>query len=104
MKEALRNLMDMNPQNLVMEVYVSLLVIWLMVVVATLWSIFAARMPGLLKAFWALLVVGVPLAGVFLYALFCVTRLDLRMLTARAQAARQLRARREAEAKMGLAA
>ena len=88
MSEALRNLIEMKPQNLIPEVYIALLVIWLMVLVATLWSILKTRMGGALKVFWALVVIALPLVGVLAYALFSITKLDFQLLTLRAKAAK----------------
>jgi len=90
MKEAFRNLMEMNPQNLIPEVYISLLIIWVMVVISCVWSVLGSRMNGVLKAFWAIAIVALPLVGALAYSLFCFTRLDFRMLSSRAELAKQL--------------
>lgn len=90
MKDALRNLLEMKPQNLDADVYISILVIWLMVLFATLWSIKSARLPGLLKFFWAVVVIAIPLVGVALYAVFSLTKLDYKLLNFRAKAAKAM--------------
>lgn len=89
MREALRNLFEMNPQNLILEVYVGLALIWIMVLVAGLWSILTSRTSGWIKAFWALVIIALPLVGVLAYAFFSALQLDFRLLTNRAKTATQ---------------
>lgn len=90
MKEAFRNLFSMNPQNLILEVYVGIAIIWVMVLIAGLWSVFASRNSGWVKAFWAIVILALPLVGMLAYAFFCALQLDVRMLANRAKAANQL--------------
>jgi hypothetical protein len=94
MREAMRNLMEMNPQNLILEVYIGLGLIWAMLLIAGLWSIITSRSPIILKILWSLVIIGLPMVGMLAYALYCVLQLDFRLLTNRAQVARQLKKER----------
>jgi RsiW-degrading membrane proteinase PrsW (M82 family) len=77
MRNALNNLLGLNPQNMPMAVFVVCLLAWLLVLGATLWSIYdKERRPMAAKVLWTLLVIGLPMVGVLVYALYSVTQVE----------------------------
>jgi uncharacterized membrane protein YhaH (DUF805 family) len=72
MKDAVINLLTLNPLNLSNLVYGFLGGLWLFLLIVTMFSIASQTMHPVGKVAWVLAVVGIPWVGLFLYAIFCL--------------------------------
>ena len=76
MRDVVVRFFTLDALNVIPELYVVLGAIWLWILCVTWSSISSQAIPLWAKLFWALVVVSIPIAGVFLYTVFCLFRAD----------------------------
>lgn len=76
MRFTLENLFRLDPQNMPPAVMWFVGALWILVAVICTTSISFQRTGRLLKVFWIFVVFSIPLVGVLLYCIFCLTKLD----------------------------
>ncbi len=77
MRDAITNLLQMNPRNLIPEVMWVCIFLWCIVLLCSLQSIASQDLRLGAKYLWAAVIVLLPLAGLLAYCFFAVTRLRL---------------------------
>ena len=77
MVQLIKNFVFLKVQNAHVMANVGVVVIWLCLLLAGVASILSQPKSAAWKIFWLLLVVCVPLGGMFLYCLWCVVTADL---------------------------
>lgn len=75
MKTTILRFFTFEVMNIHPMIYWGLLVVWCLMLVATFASIGSQAMSPLAKLFWSCVVL-VPIVGLFLYLIFCLTRVD----------------------------
>lgn len=80
MVQVLINFLSLNALNTPPEVYAALGVIWLILLVAGMASVFSRACSGWLKLLWLLLIVGAPVVGLLVYCVFCLVTADYSFL------------------------
>jgi len=76
MRDVIVNLLTFNPLNLSTLVYGALAGLWVFLLIISMFSIASQSMHLVAKLVWALMVVAVPVIGLFCYALFCLFSAD----------------------------
>jgi hypothetical protein len=95
MIQLLVNFLNFQALNTPPEVYWALSGIWFLLLLAGVLSVLGRRCAWWAKAFWLLVVVGLPIVGLFLYCLYCLVAADyafLKMFGLHKQTAAHLRA------------
>lgn len=76
MSDVLTRFFALEALNVIPEVYVALAGIWLWILIVNFFSIASQEIPSWAKLFWLLVVTALPVVGVFLYCLYCLSRAD----------------------------
>ena len=76
MRDIVTNFLFFNPLNLTGLVFIALGVIWFGLIAVTMFSIAAQQFGGGAKLGWALVVVCVPLVGLYAYTFYCLFSAD----------------------------
>lgn len=74
--------LTLDDQNMIPEVVVCALIVWLVVLFCTIMSILSQPLSGKKKALWFLLILVLPLAGVAIYCGYCLARQDYSFMKA----------------------
>ena len=80
MIRTLFNWLTLDAQNFITEVWLAALILWIALVVMGLLSVKTNTLTREAKLGWAAAIILLPLAGLFAYCIFCLTRVDYHML------------------------
>lgn len=80
MRAAFENLLRLQPQNMITEVWVAMALIWAALLAVAFMSILSQPISQGQKWFWSSVIILLPLAGLTLYSFSCLTHLDYRTL------------------------
>ena len=80
MRDTITNFLTMDVQTSIGLVYVSLVVVWLIILIAGISSIVTRPMGTAGKLVWILLIVGLPLVGMAVYCLYSLFKADYSFL------------------------
>lgn len=70
----------LNAENVIPEIYLGMAAVYLILLTASLFSIKSLQASSKSKAAWSVVVVLVPVLGMFIYSLRCLVRADFRFL------------------------
>lgn len=76
MRDAAQNFFKLEVQNLIEPIFWALGLAWLVLILTTLASVWGRKMSVAGKAFWSLVVLGLPVAGLYFYLFFCLFAAD----------------------------
>jgi hypothetical protein len=76
MHDVIVRFLTLDALNVIPEIYIALVLVWIGIVTVTFLSIGSQRLPLWAKLFWIIVTVMVPIGGVFLYTIFCLLRAD----------------------------
>lgn len=82
MREAITNFFTLQPQNLIPEVGILAVLIWMIVAVCAIFSVLSLKLGKIATGVWIAVIFALPLAGLFAYCLYCFTKVELSMLPA----------------------
>ena len=74
------NWLKLDAQNFIAEVWWAALILWVVLVAVGISDIATNTLTTTSKAIWIAIVVLLPMAGLFAYCLFCLTRVDYHWL------------------------
>jgi len=80
MLQVIINLLTLRALSTSAEAYVGVLAVWLLMLGAGFSSVFSRNWPVWLKLLWVLLLVGVPIVGMFFYCLLSLILADYSFL------------------------
>jgi hypothetical protein len=80
MIQVLINFFSFNALNTPPEVYAALGSVWLLLLLAGMASVFSQNFGIWLKLLWLLLMITIPVGGLFLYSVFCLATADYSFL------------------------
>jgi|GEM_PF-1701898 len=70
------NLLTLKALSTPVEIYAGLGFVWLLMLTAGLASVVSRNSSGWLKVLWFILLIGLPVAGMMLYCLYCLWAAD----------------------------
>ena len=70
----------LNAENVIPEIYLGMVAVYLILLTASLFSIKSLQASSKSKACWSVIVVLVPVLGMFIYSLRCLVRADFKFL------------------------
>jgi hypothetical protein len=76
-KDFIKNLIHLEPQNLVPEMIVAAILVWAAVVAISLLSLYSQRSRAITKLCWTAIIVALPLIGLLAYCIYAFFKLDL---------------------------
>lgn len=76
MRDVFTRFFALDALNVIPEVYVALAGIWFWILIVNFFSISGQDLPSWAKFLWIIVVTALPIAGVFFYSLFCLSRAD----------------------------
>jgi len=76
MRDVITRFFTLEALNVTPEVYVGLLGLWVLVTLIGLASALSQPIHPAGRLFWALVIIALPLLGLAVYCLFCLTRAD----------------------------
>ena len=74
------NWLKLDAQNLIVEVWWALLLLWVVLIVVAIFDVSTNTITGTTKFVWISAIVLLPMIGLFAYCVFCLTRADYHML------------------------
>src|SRR5262249_10192799 len=81
MRATIQNFLTLKALNVIPAIYWMLAAIYVAFVLTTLWSIFSAGVKSSFgRGFWTLVILVLPIVGMFAYALRCLVLTDIRSL------------------------
>lgn len=80
MVPAIINFLSFNALNTAPEVYFGLALAWLLLVGAGIASVLSRQGAFWLKLFWLMVLIGLPVVGLFIYSIVCVVTADYAFL------------------------
>ena len=90
MKDAITNFLTMQPQNMIPQIGIMAILVWVVVVVCSIFSVLSQKLGKVATGVWIGIIVAVPLVGLFAYCLYCFTKVEFTMFPAFAGWQRQL--------------
>jgi len=70
----------LDAQNYIPAVWYAVAVIWLALVVMSIFSVRSQTITAQSKTIWTSLIILLPMGGLFAYCLYCLTRIDYHMV------------------------
>jgi len=76
MVDVIRAVLKLNPHNLLPGVQLLACGVWVLLLVAVLWSIASQPFTREAKLFWAAIIIFLPMVGLTIYCLYCLPKAD----------------------------
>jgi Flp pilus assembly pilin Flp len=80
MIQTITNWLRLDAQNYITEVWYAVLILWVALVIIGILSVVSNTLTNQSKTMWIALILCVPLAGLFAYCIFCLTRVEYHLL------------------------
>ena len=74
------NWLRLDAQNLITEVWWAMAILWVALIVLGLLSVRSQNLTAGSKLMWVAAIICLPLIGLFVYCIFCLTRVDYYMI------------------------
>lgn len=69
-----------NAENVIPEIYLGMAIVYMILLIATFFSIKSLQISVLSKFVWSAIVIALPLLGMLIYSFRCVIRADFRFI------------------------